>query len=164
MTEKIKNQQEIALIVKELKNQGKKVVWTNGCFDILHIGHIKYLQEAKSKGDILIVGLNSDTSVKAIKGPKRPIINQSQRALVLSALLFVDYILIFDQPSPAYLLEILQPDVFVKGGDYSLQTLNPKEREAVENYGGEIALIKFVENASTTEIIKKILSIYGGKN
>lgn len=163
MIEKIKNQKEISAIVEDLRKQGKKVVWTNGCFDILHIGHIKYLQQAKGMGDFLIIGLNSDRSVKEIKGPARPIIPEEQRAQVLAALPFVDCVVVFDEPSPVKFLELLKPDVFAKGGDYAIETLNRAERNAVESYGGKIALIEPIKGVSTSAIIEKIVQLYGNK-
>lgn len=132
----------------------KKIVFTNGCFDILHIGHIRYLQEAAKLGDILIVGLNSDESVRRLKGPERPINNENDRSEMLGALGFVDYIAIFNDDTPLNLIKTIQPDVLVKGGDYK-----PEEvvgREEVEARGGKLVLLPFVEGKSTTNIIKRI--------
>ena len=131
-------------------------MFTNGCFDILHIGHIRYLQEAKKLGDILIVGLNSDASVKRIKGPERPVNSEQDRAELLCALGCVDYVVIFEEDTPIDLIIKVQPDVLVKGGDYINEyVVGTKE---VEARGGELVLIPFVEGRSTTNIIKKIQS------
>ena len=135
-------------------NNGKKIVFTNGCFDILHIGHIRYLKEAASLGNILVVGLNSDESVRKLKGPERPINNQEDRAELLFSLDFVDYVIIFNEDTPDKLIRTIQPDVLVKGGDYK-----PEEvvgMDFVEANGGKLVLIDFVKGKSTTNIIKKI--------
>lgn len=129
----------------------RKVVFTNGCFDILHSGHIKYLKEAKLNGDLLIIGLNSDSSVKSIKGPKRPVNDQLDRAIILSALEFVDYVVIFNEETPIKLLKKLMPDVLVKGSDYNIQNVIGRE------FATKTILIPFVDGKSTSEIIKKII-------
>lgn len=132
----------------------KKIVFTNGCFDILHIGHIRYLQEAAKLGDILIVGLNSDESVRRLKGPERPINSENDRAEMLASLGFVDYVTIFEDDTPLELINTIQPDILVKGGDYV-----PEEvvgREVVEKRGGKLVLLPFIEGRSTTRIIEKI--------
>ncbi|MGQ9630505.1 MAG: PfkB family carbohydrate kinase [bacterium] len=156
--DKICSLKELRSRVTKLKAARKRIVWTNGCFDILHAGHVAYLQRAKSLGDVLIVGLNDDASVTALKGPKRPIIGEEQRAKMLAALECVDYVLIFSGTSPAPILEILEPDVYAKGGDYTLETLNQNERRIVEGYGGEIALLPHIEGESTSNIVNKIIS------
>ena len=153
---KVQSVEQLVDVVKRLQNQGKRVVWTNGCFDILHAGHITYLLKAASEGDILIVGLNSDASVSAIKGPDRPIVQESERALIISALECVDYVTIFSEPSPLPIIERLQPDVYTKGGDYSIDTIDQNERKVVEGYGGSIAIIKGVDGRSTTDIVTRI--------
>ena len=130
------------------------VVFTNGCFDILHSGHVKYLRQAASLGEVLVVGLNSDSSVKRLKGPTRPINNQEDRAEILCALGFVDYVVIFDEDTPLELIKVIQPDVLVKGGDYTPE--NVVGADFVKSRGGELFLIPFVEGKSTTNIIKKI--------
>lgn len=135
-------------------HKDQKVVFTNGCFDIMHVGHIRYLQEAAKLGDILVVGLNSDESVKRLKGSDRPVNNQNDRAEVMSALGFVDYVVIFDEDTPLELIKKIQPDVLVKGGDYKDQyVVGTKE---VEERGGKLVLIPFVPGKSTTKIIEKI--------
>lgn len=153
---KVKTFDELAAACEELREQGKTVVWTNGCFDILHVGHITYLQRAAAQGDVLVVGLNSDESVSKVKGPDRPIIHEAERALVLSALECVDYIIIFGEPTTVSHLEALKPDVYAKGGDYTLETIVQEERRVVEGYGGAIAIIPGVEGRSTTNIIDRI--------
>lgn len=159
---KLKTIDELKSEIEQLHNEGKRVVWTNGCFDILHLGHITYLQKAAALGDVLIVGLNSDASVRAIKGPDRPIINEMDRAFVLSALECVGYVTIFHEESPLEILKRLQPDVYAKGGDYTLDTIVQTERRAVEAYGGKIAILPAVEGRSTTNIIARITKD-GGK-
>ena len=140
------------------KKKGKKVVFTNGCFDILHRGHIDYLEKAKKMGDILIVGLNSDASVKKIKGENRPIVPEEDRALVLSALSCVDYVCIFDQETPEELIKKLIPDVLVKGGDWDKENIVGKK--IVEKSGGEVVTITEVEGRSTKKIIQTIIDRY----
>ncbi len=136
------------------KYKDRKIVFTNGCFDILHIGHVRYLQEASKLGDILVVGLNADDSVRRLKGPDRPVNNESDRAELLCALEFVDYVVIFDEDTPYDLINVIQPDILVKGGDYA-----PDEvvgRDIVEDRGGRLVLIPFVDGKSTSNIINKI--------
>jgi len=136
------------------RNKNKKIVFTNGCFDILHIGHVRYLQEAAKLGDILVLGLNSDASVKRLKGPERPVNSEADRAELLCALGFIDYVVIFDEDTPYELIKKVQPDVLVKGGDYSPDEVVGKD--IVESRGGKLVLIPFVEGKSTTNIINKI--------
>ena len=144
--------------LKELLNKlkDKKIVFTNGCFDILHIGHAKYLKESKKFGDVLIVGLNSDTSVKRLKGESRPINNEQDRAELLDELKSVDYVVIFEEDSPVNLLNIIKPDIYTKGADYTVDTL--PEAKTVINNGGRIEFISFVEGKSTTNVVKNILN------
>jgi len=156
MRSKIKGLKELKQIVETLKKQGKKVVFTNGCFDLLHIGHIKCLQEAKSLGDILIVAINSDESIRKIKGKGRPITPAKERAEILAALECVDYVTIFSEILPNKLIEILKPDIHVKGGDYSIDEL--PEAKIVKSYGGRVVIVNKVENHSTTKIIERIKS------
>lgn len=133
---------------------GKKIVFTNGCFDIIHSGHVKYLEEAKKLGDILVLGLNSDDSVSRLKGPSRPVNKQNDRAIVISALKSIDFVSIFDQDTPYELIKIVQPDVLVKGGDY-----NPDDivgADIVRARGGKVVTIDFVEGKSTSSIIEKM--------
>lgn len=142
-------------IVNLAKEQGKKVVFTNGCFDILHVGHVSYLENAKRQGDILIVGVNSDKSTRRLKGPTRPINNENDRACMLSALKSVDYTVIFDEDTPEDLIAYLRPSIHVKGGDYKKDDL--PETKIVEAYGGKVVILNFVEGKSTTNIVNKIM-------
>jgi len=136
----------------------KEIVFTNGCFDILHVGHVRYLQAAKVKGDLLVVGLNSDSSVKKLKGKKRPIVPEKERAEMLAALEVIDYVVIFDELTAKGVIGKLQPDIYVKGGDYQVEEL--PEAEVVYKYGGKIELVKEVKGASTTNIVKEISKRY----
>jgi len=145
-------------IIKELKSQNLKIVFTNGCFDIIHRGHVEYLNKAKKLGDILIVGINSDESIKKIKGDKRPIVPLYSRAYVLDNLKAVDFVVPFDEETPINLIKIIKPDVHVKGGDYREEDL--PEAEIVKSYGGEIKIIPLIEGFSTTKIIDWILEKY----
>lgn len=154
---KILDLERLHKTVLDLRKKGKKIVWTNGCFDLLHVGHTFYLKEAKKLGDVLIVGLNSDDSVRKLKGPTRPINTAEERAEILSSLEFVDYILIFPETSVEKYLSLLKPDVFVKGGDYSLDyLLSIPEGKAVKEHAGEIKIISLVEGKSTTKILENI--------
>jgi rfaE bifunctional protein nucleotidyltransferase chain/domain len=144
--------------VNELKAQGKKIVFTNGVFDIIHRGHVEYLTEAKSLGDILIVGLNSDSSVKMIKGDKRPIVAEENRAYVLANLKPVDYVIIFSEDTPYNTIKKVIPDILVKGADWSEDKIIGSD--IVKQSGGEIKRIKFVENNSSTNIIERIVQLY----
>lgn len=139
---------------------GKTVVFTNGCFDILHAGHVDYLQKARALGDFLCVGLNADVSVKAIKGAKRPIVPQNERAFVLAGLACVDFVTLFDEPDPYNLIKLVKPDILVKGADWG------KERiigaDLVESYGGRVELMPLVADKSSTNIIETILERYCG--
>ena len=155
MNPKIYLLENLIPIIQELKNQHKTVVFTNGCFDILHAGHVQYLQEAKKQGDILVVGLNSDKSVSNIKGPKRPIVNEEHRAFVLSGLSCVDYITIFDEPDPFGVINKLIPDKLVKGADWAESDIIGAD--IVKKNGGEVIRIHLVPDISTTEIINRII-------
>ena len=155
-TSKTKDIGELQKILDELRAKGKKIVWTNGCFDIMHAGHIRYLEKAAELGDILVVGLNSDKSVQSLKGPSRPIVPENERTIVLSALECVNYVTIFSETNPLPLLKALRPDIYAKGGDYSLDTIVQEERKIVEGYGGKIAIIPGVDGLSTTRIIDRI--------
>ena len=152
--EKLIKEDEIGQKASELKRLHKTIVFTNGCFDILHAGHVRYLKESKKLGDILIVGLNSDSSIKKIKGPMRPINDESDRAEVLGGLESVDFIVIFNEDTPAKLLDVIKPDIYTKGADYTIQTL--PEADTVIKNGGRVEFIKLVEGRSTTKIIDKI--------
>lgn len=150
----IKSKEEIVVLSDRLKKEGKKVVFTNGCFDILHVGHVKYLQEAKSYGDILIVGLNSDSSVRELKGPTRPVNNEDDRAYILAALESVDYVVVFSEETPHDLIKSIAPDILVKGGDYEGKVVVGAE------FAKELRLVQFVDGKSTTATIARI---NGGK-
>ena len=154
MNQKIKTRQEISKIAGQLKKEGKKIVTTNGAFDILHYGHVKLFEFAKQQGDILIVGLNSDKSIKSYKSKNRPIVGQEHRAEVLAAIQYIDYVTIFDEPDPIKFVELVKPDVHVNAATYGL---NCVESEAVKKHGGEIRLFGIIKGHSTTELIKKII-------
>lgn len=139
-----------------VRASGKKLVVTNGCFDLLHLGHVTYLENARSHGDVLLVGLNGDDSVRQLKGRDRPLNEQSDRARVLAALESVSGVCIFAEKTATRFLSAAQPDIYVKGGDYTLDTLDKNEREVVEQSGGKIVIIPFVPGKSTTELLKKI--------
>lgn len=146
--------EQLAEIVAQLQKNGKKVVTTNGCFDLLHTGHVTYMQEAAKVGDVLVVGINSDRSVRALKGESRPIQSEVDRAELIAALKPVDYTFIFDEDTPCAFLETLKPDFHVKGGDYSPEDL--PEKAVVEAHGGEIKILSLVDGRSTTDIVGKI--------
>jgi len=146
----IKTKEEIYTLAERLKKEGKKVVFTNGCFDILHVGHVKYLQEAKSYGDVLIVGLNSDSSVRELKGPTRPVNSEADRAYILAALESVDYVVVFSEETPHDLIQNIAPDILVKGGDYQGKKVVGAE------FAGELRLVQFVDGKSTTATIARI--------
>jgi glycerol-3-phosphate cytidylyltransferase len=150
---------ELKQIVNKLKKDGKKIVLTNGCFDILQIGHVRYLEEAKKLGDMLIVGVNSDESVRILKGKGRPIMPEKERAEILSALECVDYVVIFYEITPKYLIEQLKPDIHVKGGDYAMDEI--PESKLVVSLGGKTVILKEIEGKSTSALIQKILRLYG---
>jgi len=154
----LKTLKQLKTIRKRLKSENRKVVFTNGCFDLIHAGHIDYLSKAKKMGDVLIVGLNSDSSVKRIKGNKRPILKESERIFILSNLKSVDYIVVFKEDTPEKLINELVPDILVKGADWKINEIVGKD--VVLNNGGEVKTIKFVNNQSTTKIIKTIVNRY----
>ncbi len=156
--DKILTREVLQKKLEELRKQGKKIAFTNGCFDILHVGHVRYLREAKKTADILVLALNSDSSVRSIKGEKRPLVPEQERAEVLAALEFVDFITIFEELTPLELIKFLKPDVLIKGGDW------PEEkvvgREEVKQWGGRVAIIPEVQGKSTTNIVEKIIQTY----
>jgi D-beta-D-heptose 7-phosphate kinase/D-beta-D-heptose 1-phosphate adenosyltransferase len=155
MKKKIKGRKELLRIIKNLKAKGKQIVFTNGCFDLLHLGHVRYLEEAKALGDVLVVGVNSDSSVRKLKGPKRPILPEEERTEILSGLGCVDYITIFDEVDPLKLITSFEPNLLVKGGDWTREQV--VGREVVERSGGELVIIPFVKGASTSNVIDTIL-------
>lgn len=150
----IKSRKEIKEIRAQLKREGKQVVFTNGCFDLIHSGHVDYLIKARAMGDVLILGLNTDSSVKRIKGNKRPILKQDERSFILSNLKPVDYVTFFEEDTPAEIINDLIPDVLVKGADWAIDKI--VGRELVEANGGEVKTIQFVNDQSTSNIIKII--------
>jgi len=156
MKYKLVTLEELTEIVNKARSDGKKIAWTNGCFDIFHAGHVDYLERSKAYGDVLIVGLNSDQSVKKNKGEFRPVFSEMDRAKVLCSIIYVDYVVLFSEPSPIITMEMLKPDFYIKGGDYTIDTINQDERRLVESYGGEIVLLPMVEGVSTSIIVEKI--------
>ena len=155
MIEKILSPEQMLRERERLRAAGKRLVFTNGVFDLLHVGHVRYLAEARTLGDALLVAINSDRTVRELKGPDRPVFNEAERAEILAALRFVDYVTVFDNISPRSLITELLPDVLVKGGDYQLDQIHG--REEVEAAGGKVISLPFVEGASTTDIIKKMI-------
>jgi D-beta-D-heptose 7-phosphate kinase/D-beta-D-heptose 1-phosphate adenosyltransferase len=144
--------------LEELRKKGKKIAFTNGCFDILHVGHVRYLREAKKTADVLVLALNSDSSVRSLKGEKRPLMNEKERAEILAALECIDFVTIFQELTPLELINYLKPDILIKGGDW------PEEkvvgREEIKKWGGRVAIIPEVEGKSTTNIVEKIKKLY----
>lgn len=151
---------QMALIRRQIKAEGKKVVFTNGCFDILHLGHVRYLEQAKALGDVLVIGVNGDASVRRLKGDRRPIQGQDERAQIVAALRSVDYVVVFDDDTAEPLVAALRPDVYVKGGDYA-EGRNLPEAAIVRSYGGAVAILPFVAGHSTTDVVKTIVDRYG---
>lgn len=158
INKKIKKAASLKNIVKRLKRKGKKIVFTNGCFDILHLGHVKYLEQAKKSGDILIVALNSDKSARKLKGKFRPINSQQERAGVIAALESVDYVAIFSQLTPLVVIKQLEPDILIKGSDWKTGSIVGSD--IVNESGGKVLRAKFLKNYSTTKLIKKIAKKY----
>lgn len=154
MNPKIITKTSLRNIISKLKACGKSIVFTNGCFDVIHFGHVKYLKDAKNNGDVLIVGINSDNSLRRLKGKGRPIINEKDRAEILSAFACVDYVILFNQLTPETLIKIIKPDVLVKGSDYALDEI--VGRNFVEQNGGKVKTIPLIKGRSTSDIIKKI--------
>jgi D-beta-D-heptose 7-phosphate kinase/D-beta-D-heptose 1-phosphate adenosyltransferase len=159
LMEKILSREALKKEVERLRGEGRKIAFTNGCFDILHVGHVRYLRDARKTGDVLVLALNSDVSVRAIKGEKRPLVPEGERADVAASLESVDYVTIFDELTPLDLIEYLQPDVIVKGGDWAEE--NIVGRDAVKKWGGSVVVIPYIAGASTTNIVEKIISVYG---
>lgn len=161
MKKKIIPRPQIKNLMGDQKKQRQKIVFTNGCFDLLHVGHVRYLQEARTLGDCLVIGLNSDRSVRSIKDPHRPLIAEDQRAEVLAALECVDYVVLFDETDPLELIKEIRPDVLVKGADWPMNQI--VGADLVHSYGGEVRRVKLVPSISTSEIINRILSRYDGR-
>lgn len=155
---KILNRKTLKEKLDTLKKQGKKIAFTNGCFDILHVGHVRYLKEAKKTADILVLALNSDSSVRQIKGEKRPLVPQEERAEIIAALEFIDFVTIFDEETPLELIKLLKPDVLIKGGDWPEDKV--VGREEIRRWGGKLTLIPEIIGKSTTNIVEKIRKAY----
>lgn len=157
--EKILSREQLKSEIDRLRKGGKKISFTNGCFDILHVGHVRYLRDARRTGDVLILALNSDASVRAIKGEKRPLVPEDERADVVASLEAVDFVTLFDELTPLELIECLRPDVIVKGGDWAEEDV--VGRDSVRKWGGKVVIIPETEGASTTNIVEKIKKVYG---
>ncbi len=157
MSVKVMTRDQLAPLLQTARAQGKRIVFTNGCFDLMHVGHTRYLQAAKDLGDLLVVGINSDESVRSLnKAPDRPIVSELQRAEVVAALGCIDYVILFNEPDPQSLIAALQPDVLVKGGDWAIERI--VGREIVEARGGVVRTIPLVPGVSTTSLIERIRS------
>lgn len=154
MSAKLKSVDELSAVAAEARKNGKIVVFTNGCFDLVHRGHIHTLRQAKALGDILVVGLNSDVSVRAIKGPDRPIMPEADRIELIAALEMVDYLVTYSEPDPYQVITAIKPSVLVKGGDWSADKI--VGADVVEQYGGRVAVIPYLPGFSTTQIIERI--------
>ncbi|MBW8004770.1 MAG: D-glycero-beta-D-manno-heptose 1-phosphate adenylyltransferase [candidate division NC10 bacterium] len=151
---KLKTLEELVAIRHDLGRQGKQVVFTNGCFDLLHRGHVRFLGQAKSLGDVLIVAVNNDISVRTLKGPDRPVMSHAERAELLAALAAVDYVLIFEEVDPEKLIRALEPDLLVKGGDWPVDHV--VGRQIVESRGGRVCTLPYVEGASSSQLLQRI--------
>ena len=158
--DKIVTLEDLVIRLVKIRKLGQKIVFTNGCFDILHVGHVRYLAEARTQGDLLIVGLNSDASVNLIKGDKRPIVSQGNRAEILASLACVDYVVFFEETDPLRLIQTLKPDVLVKGEDWAPDAI--VGAEDVKSRGGKVVRISFVEDTSSSDIIQTILQRHRG--
>jgi rfaE bifunctional protein nucleotidyltransferase chain/domain len=154
-SDKIKAQIELAHLVRHRRSAGERCVFTNGCFDILHVGHIRYLQEARETGDYLVVAINSDTSVRQLKGYPRPFVTQDERAEMLAALESVDYVTIYEELTAEAVIRLLRPEIYVKGGDYRPDAI--VEAPAVREYGGQVITVAFVQGRSTTRLVERVV-------
>lgn len=157
MAKFFENFEELEAFVNQEREKGKKIVFTNGCFDIVHAGHVDYLEKAKSFGDVLIVGINSDSSIRRIKGEKRPIVSQKYRVRVLLGLRAVDGVVVFDDDTPLEVIKLIRPDVLVKGADWPLEKIVGRE------YAKKVERIKFIYDISTSKIVNRIVEIYCGR-
>jgi len=144
--------------LEELRKKGKKIAFTNGCFDILHVGHVRYLREAKKTADVLVLALNSDSSVRSLKGKERPLVPEKERAEIIAALEFIDFVTIFPESTPLELINYLKPDILIKGGDWAEEAV--VGREEIKDWGGRVTIIPEVEGKSTTNIVEKIKNLY----
>ena len=158
MNHKIKTRTQLKYVLQNLKRKKKKIVFTNGCFDLIHVGHVKYLKAAKKTGDCLVVAINSDASVRKLKGVNRPIIRLKERMEILSAFYFVDYVVSFGEKTPANIIKELKPDVLVKGSDYRIDQI--VGNDIVKKYGGIIKTVPLVKGKSTSALIKKLCQTY----
>jgi rfaE bifunctional protein nucleotidyltransferase chain/domain len=156
MMNKLVTLEKLTELFDQARSKRKRIAWTNGCFDIIHAGHVDYLERSKAWGDFLVVGLNSDASVKKLKGDFRPIFSELDRAKVLCSIVYVDYVVLFSDKSPIKMIQMLKPDYYIKGGDYTIDTIDQDERKVVEGYGGEIVLLPMVEGVSSSIIVEKI--------
>ncbi len=154
LKDKVKPLSQLVKIIPKLKKQGKKIVFTNGCFDLLHYGHAKYLEEARNKGDILIVGVNSDASIRRIKGEKRPILDEKNRLYLVAALGSVDYVVLFKEDTPLDLIRKIRPDILIKGADWKKKGI--VGADIIKSYGGRVTTVELVKGLSTTNLIKII--------
>lgn len=158
MKEKIKPLSSLKKIIAALRKRGKSIVFTNGCFDLLHYGHVKYLEEARAGGDILVVAVNSDASVRKIKGRKRPIVNERDRLKTVAALESVDYVVLFEEKTPIRVIKTIKPDILVKGADWNRNDI--VGGNYISSLGGRAVTIKLVKNRSTTNLIRKIAKVF----
>ena len=156
---KIYVREQLKEVLHGHRGQGRRIAFTNGCFDILHVGHVRYLREARALGDLLVVAVNSDASVRALKGAQRPLVPEAERVEMVAALEMVDYVTVFSELTPLALIEELRPDVLVKGGDWSAEEI--VGRQSVESWGGRVAVVSLTEGLSTTNIIARVLAVYG---
>jgi rfaE bifunctional protein nucleotidyltransferase chain/domain len=161
MNQKIVTADEAGAIAKEMSERGGKLVFTNGCFDLLHVGHVRYLAAARALGDALLVAINGDESVRALKGESRPLSGESDRAEVIAALASVDYVVIFPEVRATALLEKVRPAIYVKGGDYTAESLHSEERSALERMGTEIRIVPFEAGHSTSRLLEKMTGLAG---
>ena len=159
MKRKIVDVEQLRAIANEMRDTGRKLVLTNGCFDLLHVGHVRYLQAARGLGDALAVAINGDGSVRALKGEGRPLNSEADRAEVIAALECVDHVIIFAEVRATQLLEKVRPAIYVKGGDYTAETLNAEERAALERAGAEIRILPFEEGHSTSRLVERVRQI-----
>ncbi|HPC86409.1 MAG TPA: D-glycero-beta-D-manno-heptose 1-phosphate adenylyltransferase [Smithellaceae bacterium] len=161
MMDKILDRTILKKKLDALRKEGKKIAFTNGCFDLLHVGHVRYLKEARKTADVLVLALNSDSSVQTIKGPKRPLVPEQERAEILSALECIDFITIFSESTPLALIGLLKPDVLIKGGDWAEEQV--VGRNEIRQWGGRVEIIPEVAGKSTTNIVDRVLSVYGAE-
>jgi rfaE bifunctional protein nucleotidyltransferase chain/domain len=162
MGEVVRSWKDLATKLQAHRAQGERIVTTNGVFDVLHVGHTRYLKAARALGDVLVVGINSDACTRRLKGPSRPFVPEEERAELVSALDCVDYVTLFDEPTPVRLLEVLRPHIHAKGGDYNAEQM--PETRSVRRYGGEIVILPFVADHSTTSLVERVAASLNGQN